>query len=278
LFPEKNGGLVLKPKVVYILGLPRTGSTLAKRYLGEFKDYFVLVPYGDFRQAWERAQTVQAHQIVVDKNTTNLRNVSEIYGAYGNRVVYCGIVRDPRDEFVSLFETTRHGKIPRDPSFWTYWCESYSGLLDFAARASSAGARVALVRYEDLVRFPRAIKGRFLEWLGIPFSTADITETYTPLEAFATERDRSEDFKTHRTNRVHDASVGRWCRRTWRLGRVRVLRALAQHDDAKALMERFGYADTVKDLDIAALESRGLTFLRTDKDTNDCHQSPAAGS
>jgi len=237
-----------QPKVVHIVGMPRTGSTLVKRYLGDYEG-LEIAPAGEYFQAWELADTLEGSKIVLDKNTVNIGMINLIRRKYGNEAWFLCIVRDPRDELVSLLETDRHQEIPRDESFWLLWERRYSSFLEFAERYGQRGTGVALVRYEDLTFDPRGTKSEFLKWLGLGrdwmtggLGDWGVTSTYnTTMEQIALGIDETEDWKTHQTNKVHVNSVGRW--RTAEAEVEDLLRAYRKFPQAKRLMESFGYGE-----------------------------------
>jgi hypothetical protein len=243
-----------QPKVVHIVGMPRTGSTLAKRYLGDHEG-LQIASAGEYFQAWRLADALEGARIVVDKNTVNLGLVDLIRRKYGNQAWFLCIVRDPRDELISLLETDRHQEIPRDESFWLLWEQRYSSLLQFAERYGPRGTRVALVRYEDLASDPVGTKRAFLGWLGL--HDAGVTDTYnTMVEQIALGIDETEDWKTHQTSVVHTDSVGRW--RTADAEVEGLLQAYAKFPRVVRLMELLGYGDQVVS---PAVSTQHLTII-----------------
>ena len=100
----KYAQAVERPRVVYMVATPRTGSTLAKRYLGDHPQLLVS-PNRRHHHAWRMARRAEHGCIVVDKRTNNIDKVDKIYVQYGNHAWFLVIVRDPRDQLVSLLET-----------------------------------------------------------------------------------------------------------------------------------------------------------------------------
>jgi hypothetical protein len=236
-----------QPRVVYIIGLPRTGSTLMKRYMGEFPSHFEIAPFGEYQQAWLLAEQ-HPNRIIIDKKTGNLSLIEQIYLEYGNQVRFAAIVRDPRDELVSLVETERHPEIPKDEAFWQFWLEKYQAFLDFAQKHARRGMHSALIRYEDLVRRPAAAKRDFVAWLNIDVQSVEFTRHYTStVESIAQGTNLSEDWKVHQTNSVHADSVGRWQVVANPATADQVSR-YRQHPGVVDLMRALGYGDTLGEL------------------------------
>lgn len=235
---------VPRPRVVYLIAMPRTGSTVAKRYLGEHEGLLV-APNQSFRHAWKLARQVGAQQIVVDKRINNIDKLERIYFEYGNHVWFTAIIRDPRDELLSLLETDRHQEVPRTVAFWRYWLNRYQGVLDFAAEHAPSGCRVGLLRYEDLVTRPETAKRDFLCWLGFEVAPEAVVNHYTNTDPnIAAGVDVTEDWKTHQHNEVHRESFGRWQRvdrPDWR----ELIVAYQKDAAVREFMLRFGYGDKV---------------------------------
>lgn len=191
-------------QVVYMTGMPRTGSSLTKNYLGDHPELGVM-PFqpGGFVYAWEKSE--QNGSIVVDKATHYIRSIHKIYRAYGNHVAFYCIIRDPRDELVSLIETTKHREIHRDKRFWPQWYENYNGYLNFAMLQADKPLKCYLIRYEDLVRWPIQAKVSFLSWLGLDVNPNKITAEYRILH----END-IQDGKVEERTTITTHSVGRW--------------------------------------------------------------------
>ncbi|MBE9541967.1 MAG: sulfotransferase [Proteobacteria bacterium] len=236
------------PQVVYIVGMPRTGSTLAKRFLGDHKDIYI-APFGDFSSAYDLSMELLDSKVVLAKRTAFMRRCEFIYRTYGNQVAFLGIVRDPRDELVSLLEFKRHPEIPRDETFWSFWEYRYSLFLKFAKRYTAWGAKIALVRYEDLVIDPIGVKKQFLEWLGLNASI--VVDTYnTTLSEMASGAQPLEDEKAHQTNRVHSNSVGRW--REVRFSWISLVMAYKKFHHVEHLMKTLGYNESIENPTISA--------------------------
>lgn len=244
-----------RPQVIFMSGMPRAGTTLGKRYLGDHEQLHI-VPWGHFSQAWQAAQKQGGAKIIVDKNNKNLTMMSRIYYEYGNEAAYLGIVRDPRDELMSLLETDYDPEIPRDAGFWPCWLEQYSAFLSFARHHRDKGTRVALVRYEDLALSPVPTKQSFLAWVGLSGSPAVDTSYHTTVEEIAQKKNPTEDWKAHQVNEVHDNSVGRWRATT---GETAVLvQSYHSFPAVVGLMSQLGYGQEV---DAPQLDRLGVKLL-----------------
>jgi hypothetical protein len=242
------------PRIIFMTGMPRSGSTLAKRFLGKHPS-IVIAPPGTYTEGWSFAISIAKDKIVVFKNTRNMPILRKIYSKYGNRAWFLGIVRDPRDELVSLLETDIHEEIPRDETFWNLWYQRYLTFLDFAVEYQRKGTKIGILRYEDLVMNPIKTKRAFLNWLELP--CFDLSREYEPIHEMAL-KGKGEDWKTHRQNRVHTASIGRWCQETAG-DKLRTILFYKQHQGAERLMEMFGYGESLTD---PQLEWGSLSFLR----------------
>jgi hypothetical protein len=238
----------VRPRVVYLVAMPRTGSTLAKRYLGEHPA-LVVAPNQPYRHAWRLANQLQPQRIVIDKRINNLDKIGSIYFEFGNWAWFAGIVRDPRDELVSLLETDRHPEVPRSPDFWNYWLAKYQRLLAFAKAHADAGVQLCLVRYEDLVHDPILVKGQFLKWLGIDAQADQLSVCYgNTIAQIAAGEDVTEDWKTHQQHAVHQESVGRW-RSVVQPKHARLIRYYRQLPAVERFMHMLGYGEGVQILD-----------------------------
>lgn len=244
-----------QPRIVFMTGMPRSGTTLAKRYLGEHPE-LVFAPSGTYQEGWAFALKAPKNKIVIFKNTRTMPFLKEIYSAYGNKAWFLCIVRDPRDELMSLFETDIHPEIPRNEMFWTLWKERYLSFLDFVRSCSHKGTRVALVRYEDLVLHSIKTKALFLEWLDLP--PAELGTCYQTIPEIALGPKRGEDWKAHQNGTVHTESLGRWRQESDPL-RLKIILHCEYHDDVMQLMSLLGYGEGTNDPGISV---DGLTVLR----------------
>ena len=122
------------PYVVYMTGMPRTGSSYMKNYIGAH-DGLTIMPFEarGFHKTWELSLK-KGHSICIDKSTHYIRHLSKIFATCGDHVALCCIVRDPRDQLVSLFDFPRHPELPRSCKFWDKWFAQYNGFLEFAEK------------------------------------------------------------------------------------------------------------------------------------------------
>lgn len=244
-----------QPRIVFITGMPRSGTTLAKRYLGEHPE-LVIAPPGKYQDGWAFAVEAPQGKIIVFKNTRNMSILNEIYTAYGNKAWFLCVVRDPRDELTSLFETDIHPEIPRNEMFWALWKERYLLFFDFARIYSNKGTRVAIVRYEDLVLNPSRTKATFLKWLRL--LPAELGTSYQTIPEIALGPRRGEDWKTHKNGNIHTESLGRWCQES-NPKRLQTMLYYKQCADIVKLMCMLGYGEEITD---PTIRVEGLTLLR----------------
>ena len=153
------------PYVVYMTGMPRTGTSFMKNFLGDYPGLCVrkFEPRG-FYISWQAALHANS-DVFVDKSTHYIRHLNNIRKACGRHTPVCVVVRDPRDQLSSLFEFDRHPELPRNKRFWRRWVKQYSDLLEFSRKFPEQP--ILLVRYEDLVRYPIEAKEYFLKWTGV---------------------------------------------------------------------------------------------------------------
>jgi len=224
-----------RPRVVYITGMPRTGTSLAKNYMGAHRGLEVMrfQRYG-FVHAWQFSRRTE--NIVVDKATHYIHSVWKIYRAYGRSVAFYCLVRDPRDELASLLETDKHREVYRDQRFWKQWARTYERYLEFAAFQGKPSL-CYLIRYEDFVRRPIAAKIHFLKWLDV----VPDTETMTPDYGIIHEDD-TQDWKLRDGRKITTDSVGRWKRPPWQHQRA-LFEQWKRVDRVASVMESFGYGE-----------------------------------
>jgi len=224
-----------RPHVVYITGMPRTGTSLAKNYMGAHEGLEVMrfQPHG-FVHAWQFSRRTE--NIVVDKATHYIHSVWKIYRAYGNSVAFYCLVRDPRDELASLLETDKHREVYRDQRFWKQWARTYERYLEFAASQGSPSL-CYLIRYEDFVRWPIAAKIHFLNWLGLVPDTETITPDYGIIH-----EDDIQDWKLKDRRTITANSVGRW-KKAFGESHQALFEQWKRIDRVASLMERFGYGE-----------------------------------
>lgn len=262
------------PKVVYMIGMPRCGTSLSKNFLGAYPGLEVLKfqePSRDsFRHAWQVAN--QTDKIVIDKATWYIQGFRRIYAAYGRQVAFYAVVRDPRDELTSLLETDIHPGTHRDEQFWPQWAAQYGAYLHFAAGRNDP-AHWYLIRYEDLVRWPVQAKLDFLRWLGLPLGAEPVTAEYEVIH-----EDDDQDWKVAKQRTVSARSLGRW-QSVAVPERQTLFRHWQQVQSAAVLMQQLGY--TSEGVADQPLSFEGVTVFRPQTTSTSDHpkaQRTAPGS
>lgn len=228
--PQADGS-ASGPAPVFVLGLPRTGSTLVERMLsghaairsaGELDALAASIvratphPGPDMARATlqaGRAQIATAYRealaqrgfedgVVIDKMPLNFLYCGLINAAVpGARIIH--VHRDPRDALLATYKT-----LFRDRYGWSY------SLAD-AARYIAAYRRLMAhwhrqypgsildVAYEDVVADPGAAARRALDFLGLDWDPACLD--------FAARRDAVTTASASQVREgVHDRSVGKW--------------------------------------------------------------------
>ncbi|MEZ0148365.1 MAG: sulfotransferase [Candidatus Reddybacter sp.] len=236
-----------RPKILYIVGMPRTGSTLVKRFLGEH-EHLKILPKKPYQKSYALALENNGIQILVDKSTDNIDQIHNIHDLAGENAWFLGVIRDPRDELTSLSETDRHSAVPHNRTFWPYWVIRYSRLLESFKVIANHGGNVAIVRYEDLVQNPVQIKELFGDWLNLDMN--GITSKYSSsVEEIADGTNKSEDWKVHQHNAVHNDSLHRWRKADKNIRETAYI--WKNYKPAKNIMSKFGYdGDQVLPIDV----------------------------
>ncbi len=230
------------PRVVYVASMPRTGSTLVKRYFGDHPQIKLsgMSPSHNYMDAWIMQRLYYPFgKTVLDKRTKYINHIDDIFRRFGGHVRVIVLVRDPRDQLLSLLETDRHAGVPRDRTFWAAWYRHYSrGLAVLQQLADTNCAR--LLRYEDMVACPVEIKKAFLAWAGL--QTGELTNTYSNTRRkIAAKSDTSEDWKCHTTNTVHQGSLQKWRTIDADTQTGTLIQTYRECPQAAALMEQLGY-------------------------------------
>ena len=225
-------------RVIYMTGVPRTGSSLLKNYVGDGPGLTILkFQQTGFFRAWREAQTTD--DIIIDKATHYIWNLYRIHRTYGDSVGFCCIIRDPRDILLSLLDSGLHLEIPRGPRFWDVWYAAYEGFLRFCSECRPR--RVYLLRYEDLARYPVEVKSHFFAWLGL--GLPEVTAKYR-----IAHQDDDQDFKVSTRQEIVTLSVEQHQRQDIAPQTIELLESLAEYPRVIALMERLGYElDGVRD-------------------------------
>ncbi|MGG7645449.1 sulfotransferase family protein [Rhodovulum sp. YNF3179] len=219
------------PFVIYMTGMPRTGSSFLKNYLGDYPGLKIM-PFErrGFFISWEKS--FEMEEILVDKSTHYIRHIEKIIATCGDKVAFCCIVRDPRDQLVSLFEFDRHPELERDERFWKKWVTQYERYMDL----SNKNKNFYLIRYEDLVKNSCVEKIKFLKWLNIPLSRP-VKSSYK-----VAYKNDIQDEKVSEKNEPTQNSIGRY-RSARDTRHIEILNYYKRYDAAKKLMEKLGYIE-----------------------------------
>jgi len=226
-----------QPRVLYITGFPRSGTTLLKYYLGDFPGLTQTEfnPVGFFH-TWERAQNTE--DVLVDKSNHYIYGLPDLFKGCGNGAAVCCIIRDPRDIITSLLRYPESREVPRTVRFWDHWYRQHRDFLAFAEQ-SGHGNRIYALRYEDLVEYPTAAKYDALVWLGLSPESDAITKSYTNANPYEGRPDSVDEHQ----------EVSRFGLQKWRNDPVQesqraVVYGWKNHFEAHRLMRTLGYTDT----------------------------------
>lgn len=222
-----------RPFVIYMTGMPRTGSSYMKNYLGSFEGLKIMPfePRG-FHQTWG-VSLKKDDAMYVDKSTHYIRHLEKIFSACGRNVSMCCIVRDPRDQLASLFDFDRHPELPRSKKFWKKWVSQYNSFLSFAEK--NPQYKFFLLRYEDLVRSPVEAKACFLRWVGFNVRLEQLSDNYS-----IEHKNDIQDDKVFARNASSGESIGRHTKKS-DTHRNSVIENYKNRPEVVDLMERFGY-------------------------------------
>ena len=226
------------PKVVYVSGFPRSGTTMLKYYFANFPGLrqTAFTPVGFF-DAWKQAE--ESEEILIDKSNHYIYSLAPLFRACGRGARVLIIIRDPRDCLVSFAKYEENREVPRGETYWRYWANQHADLLEFGT-SSGFGDLIYAVRYEDLVRFPEAAKSDFLNWLGFDVDPGDLDKTYRnehPSEGWHDSVHDHREVGVHALQKWKQAGddLPRWCRDR--------LRAWRDDDAVIGMMNQLGYSD-----------------------------------
>lgn len=245
-----------RPRVCYLSGFPRSGTTMLKYYFGSHPGLMqTAFTTRGFTAAWGEARGgVTGDAVLIDKSNHYIYSLENIFRACGDAVKVCIIVRDPRDSLVSFAGYGENREVPRDAAFWNYWARQHRALLAFAER-SAHGRNVFVLRYEDLVRFPEHAKAAFLTWLGMVTAPDEVTREYTnqnPGEGW--------DDSVHRRRMVSDYAIQKWTRTEVPEAMRRLTGGWRDYPEAREMMHQFGY--DASGYCQPRLENAGFVFFR----------------
>ena len=222
-----------KPYVIYMTGMPRTGSSFMKNYLADFEGLKInpFQPAGFFI-TWKQSLE-ENDAIFVDKSTHYIRHFNKVVAACRNNALYACIVRDPRDQLASLFEFERHPELPRDTRFWKKWHKQYNYFFKIAS--AYPACKFFFIRYEDLARYPVESKNSFLEWAGLSTNGKVISNEYR-----VAHRDDVQDDKVKKGSTSSTSSIGRF-KTVNDPELINVIEAFKNIPEVRDLMAKFGY-------------------------------------
>ena len=180
-----------RPRVVFIIGMPRTGTTLVEQILSSHPDVFgggeMHVTAGAverlfasgpdapltaeaIREEAARAREAYAaaggdHAVVTDKNLANFMHVGLIRSLFPEApIVHC--TRDPIDVSLSCWQRNFRGSLG-----WSYSFEGiaafYRGHNELTTHWRACGVEMLEVPYDGLVRDPGAWSRRVVEHAGL---------------------------------------------------------------------------------------------------------------
>jgi hypothetical protein len=137
-----------------------------------------------------------------DKNPENILFLKEWGWLLGEHWVFLHVVRNPLDTLASIKEANFPFAIPSDLDGRIAFYRRYTRAgLDFG---ESHADRYVRLKYEDLVRSPRAVLAALMKRLGETFE-----EDQLEFNRFPHQRGL-EDPKVGQTAEIHVQSVGRW--------------------------------------------------------------------
>lgn len=241
----------VRPEVVYVTGLPRTGSSLLKNYIGGEEETRA-IPFQDFgyQNAWEISKNEK--RIVIDKATHYIWSIDEIYESYGDSVAFMVIIRDPRDQLLSLMDTFLHLEIPRGKRFGEFWRSAIENVIEFSERKEPQ--KLFILRYEDLVKKPSKVLSSFGEWVNI-----DVENEGRKYDIV--NKNDSQDHKLYYKNEIHKSSMEKYLSMEDEY-RSRAVKMLMGEEDVVNMMRELGYEEEgVGDISLR-LEGSGIIFGR----------------
>ena len=225
------------PKIVYMTGFPRAGTTMLKYYFGSHDGLrqTAFNPVGFFG-AWKLTEAVENKDILVDKSNHYIYALKNLFAAYGDAARVCVVIRDPRDSLVSFTKYQENREVPRSSSYWRYWQKQHDELLRIA-ETEKHGKCIYMIRYEDLVCHPEQAKIDFLKWLGLSVDEAQIDRSYEVHNPGESWHDSVYEHKE-----VGDHALQKWQQmETLPAWAERLLPAWQDDSRVSELMKRFGY-------------------------------------
>lgn len=227
-----------KPRVIYMTGMPRTGSSLMKNYLGSYPGMQIMPFQKDgFHKTYALARK-NNESILIDKSTSYIEHPDYLFDAYGKQISLFCIVRDPRDQYLSLLSFKGHTGQSRNTQFWHQWYHKYSNLLKYIQEKSDF--KIALLRYEDLVRTPIDAKSFFVAWSGLKLKPELISSTYK-----VAYQDDIQDNKVVLANKPFESSIGKHLEVS-DSSISTTINYYKKHEKIRILMKLFGYSEKIE--------------------------------
>jgi hypothetical protein len=248
-----------EPEIVYITGFPRSATTMLKYYFSAHPglQQNPFNPIGFF-DSWQKA--LQSDDILVEKSNHYINSLTPLFAACGRGARVVVVIRDPRDCLVSFAKYQENREVPRTKKYWKYWEQEHTRLLDFAYGSPFADG-LFLLRYEDLVSFPREAKSAFLNWMGIETDPDQLDLKYRNEHPEEGWHDSVHDYKEVGKHALQKwKSVGAlppWC--------VTRLAEQNNHQAVIAMMQKFGYTD--EGFGPPNLATGAFTFYQPDEAT-----------
>ncbi len=176
------------------------GSYLEEADVSEAVDASVYTCSSLLQNLYERVADKAGKRLAGDKSPNDLGYLGILFktGAFDRDIKVIHIVRDVRDQLVSLIKT---GWAPKPEAFPQAWSNSNTRLAEYFR---SRGGQYRLITYERLVTDPRGELGRATEFLGVPFreqmlNSAARSAKYAGLSHHA-----------NLSKQINPASIGRW--------------------------------------------------------------------
>lgn len=236
--PKPQPAPDVAPLPIFIVGMPRTGTTLLDRILGnhslvtslgERNDFAAAVSHATgrfFRSAlhgdhlelpqldWRRAGELYLQRLrsiaaearsVIDKNPQNLCNIPLILRALPNARVLC-LRRDPMDAcFSNLKELFQGGAYPYSYALddLAGHCQRVRGWMEHWERVAPQSVRI--VDYENIVKDPAAAIAAVLDFVGLAREDGlhEITRNRSPVSTASSSQVRES---------IHARGIGAWKR------------------------------------------------------------------
>lgn len=204
-------------RAVFITGCPRSGTTLAKRYLGTHPSIHIapyiglyypnkLQTFGAFKElSFSEITVFKQNSWVVDNDKwspdkTAIPFLKKMFP----KCHFVLVVRNPSATLASLKETDRHPEVPKDESFPLWWVDLYKNALK-----DLEGTSNLIVRYEDLVKKPYDVKKEFCNMLDIRYDPEMHDVRYDAAAKNDPHSDVFEDHKCKAQDTINEGSLYR---------------------------------------------------------------------